>query len=113
MSLVNADSPAAALGDTRAETVARRLSGLAEPTRLKLVTELHARESATVQELTVAVDRSLPNVSRHLQVLHQSGIVTRRKDGNFVHYRLTADAIGALAVYAVRILGGVRRNGAC
>jgi DNA-binding transcriptional ArsR family regulator len=112
VALVNSDSPSAVLGDTRAETVARRLGGLAEPTRLKIVTELRARESATVQELADAVGASLANASKHLQVLHQCGIVTREKQGNFVRYSLAAEAMGALAVYAVRILGGVRRNAA-
>jgi ArsR family transcriptional regulator len=97
------------LADGAAELVARRLSGLAEPTRLKLVLELRSRTSATVHELADAVGSSLPNVSKHLQVLHQAGLVTRRREGTYIRYRIAGDAVAALAVYAVRILRDARR----
>ena len=110
MAVAEMDEPALVLGDERATVVARRLAALAEPTRLKVVTELRERDDATVQELAAAVDGSLPNVSKHLQVLHQCGIVIRRKEGTFVHYRLAGDAVGVLVLYAIRILAGRARN---
>jgi DNA-binding transcriptional ArsR family regulator len=88
-----------------AEVVARRLAALGEPTRLKLVVELRVRENATVHELARAVDAPLPNVSKHLQILYQAGLVVRSKEGTFVRYRLAGDAVSALVTYAVRILG--------
>ncbi|HEX6712939.1 MAG TPA: metalloregulator ArsR/SmtB family transcription factor [Thermoleophilaceae bacterium] len=109
MAVIERDPPATELGDHRAAAVARRLAALAEPTRLKLVTELRERGDGTVQELAEAVGGSLPNVSKHLQVLYQCGIVTRRKEGTFVHYGLAGDAVGLLVVYAIRILGGRAR----
>lgn len=96
------------LSDDLAATVARRLAALAEPTRLKLAAELRSREGASVQELADAVGGSLPNVSKHLQVLHQSAIVSRRKEGTFVRYELAGDHVAALVGYAVRILGARR-----
>src|SRR3954454_22279654 len=106
MPVLDAEERSAVLGDDLAETVARRLAVLGEPTRLKLAVELRVRETASVQELADAVGASLPNVSKHLQLLYQCGLVTRRKDGNFVHYRLAGDAVSVLLRYAVRILGG-------
>lgn len=98
----------AVLSDELAETVARRLAALAEPTRLKLAAELRSRETASVQELADAVGGSLPNISKHLQVLHQNAIVARRKEGTFVHYRIAGDHMAALVAYAVRILAARR-----
>ena len=93
------------LDTTTAELVAYRLAALGEPTRLRLVGELRARESATVQELTEAIGGSLPNVSKHLQILHQAGIVARRKQGTFVRYRIASGTVSALVGYALRIFG--------
>jgi len=98
-----------ALEDRTADVVARRLAALGEPTRLKLVMALREREDASVHELAEAVGGTLPNVSKHLQVLYQAGLITRRKDGNFVRYQVAGDAVATLVAYSVRILGaGVR-----
>lgn len=72
------------------DLVANRFKVLAEPARLQILNLLRDEE-LTVGEL---VDRSglgQANVSKHLQLLHASGFVSRRKDGLFVYYRL-ADA---------------------
>ena len=109
MAVAAVDAPPSVLADESAELVARRLSSLAEPTRLRLVMELRTRGSAAVHELAEAVGSSMPNVSKHLQVLYQAGIVARRREGTYVRYRIAGDAIAALAVYAVRILGNARQ----
>ena len=105
MSLVQTDIPRTTLSEHQAELVARGFAALGEMTRLKLVIELRARRDATVHELAETVGGSLPNVSKHLQILYQAGIVSRSKEGTYVRYRLTSDALGALVTYAVRILG--------
>jgi DNA-binding transcriptional ArsR family regulator len=69
------------------DLVVRRLLAIAEPTRIRLLISLEGHE-ATVQELTDELATTHQNVSRHLGVLYQSGIVTRRKDGNKVWYSL-------------------------
>lgn len=69
------------------DLVVRRLLAIAEPTRIRLLMSLEGHE-ATVQELTDELATTHQNVSRHLGVLYQSGIVTRRKDGNKVWYSL-------------------------
>lgn len=94
------------LSDATAETVARRLAAIAEPTRLKLLAELSNGESASVQELAETVGGSLTNISRHLHVLHNAGLIVRRKEGTFVHYRLTRQTVGMFTQYAVRMFGG-------
>ncbi len=69
------------------DLVARRFAVLAEPTRMRLLALLSDRE-ASVQELTDALASSHQNVSKHLGVLYQSGMVSRRKEGNRVQYAL-------------------------
>jgi DNA-binding transcriptional ArsR family regulator len=70
------------------ELVARRLQAIAEPTRIRLITLLEQRE-ATVGELTEELATTHQNVSKHLGLLYQLGIVTRRKQGNQVWYALS------------------------
>lgn len=75
------------LSESFLDLVARRLQAISEPTRIRMLTSLERRE-ATVQELTDELVTTHQNVSRHLSILYQSGIVTRRKDGNKVWYSL-------------------------
>jgi DNA-binding transcriptional ArsR family regulator len=69
------------------ELVAERFRVLAEPARLHLMQALRGREQ-TVGELVEATGLGTANVSKHLQLLHASGFVTRRKAGLHVHYGL-------------------------
>lgn len=67
--------------------VADRFKALGEPARLQILSELRVGER-TVGELVEETGLGQANVSKHLQVLHQGGFVTRRKEGLFVRYRL-------------------------
>jgi DNA-binding transcriptional ArsR family regulator len=77
------------------ELIARRFRVLGEPMRIKLLDHLRERE-ATVNELTVALGASQQNVSKHLTVLADAGILGRRKDGNHVYYRIVDEVVFAL-----------------
>lgn len=67
--------------------IAAWLRIIAEPTRIRIMGLLNDGE-ATVQELTDRLATTHQNVSKHLGMLHQAGIVSRRKDGNCVRYAL-------------------------
>ena len=67
--------------------VADRLKVLAEPARLEILDCLRERER-TVSEIVQRTGLGQANVSKHLQILHTHGLVSRRKDGQFVHYGL-------------------------
>jgi|HubBroStandDraft_6_1064221.scaffolds.fasta_scaffold55861_3 DNA-binding transcriptional ArsR family regulator len=67
--------------------VARRLQAVAEPNRIRILKMLEDGE-ANVQDLTDELMTTHQNVSRHLAVLHQCGMVSRRKDGRTVWYSL-------------------------
>jgi DNA-binding transcriptional ArsR family regulator len=67
--------------------VARYFGLLSEPTRLKILHRICDREQ-TVTEIVNASGVSQTNVSRHLSLLHQAGVVSRRKQRNCVYYKV-------------------------
>lgn len=64
------------------------LKALADATRWRMVHELLG-EAMTVNEITERLDVSQYNVSKHLRILREAGIVTTRKDGRTVECRVT------------------------
>ena len=67
------------------ELVAARFRMLAEPMRLRLLNELREREM-TVTALVEATGAGQANVSKHLSLLADAGMVGRRKEGLNVFY---------------------------
>lgn len=69
------------------DSVARYFALLAEPTRLKI---LHAICNAerSVSQIVAQTGASQTNVSRHLALMHQAGVVSRRRDGSAVYYKV-------------------------
>lgn len=87
-----ASSNAPLSGET-VESIAAMLRVLADPTRLRLIEVLNERGRATVSALTACLPVTQQNVSKQLGVLHQAGIVSRHREGVWVHYEL-ADFTG-------------------
>lgn len=61
---------------------------LADETRLKCLLLIEAEGELCVCELTSALDISQPKVSRHLAQLRDCGILSGRRDGQWVYYAL-------------------------
>lgn len=72
--------------------VAQRFRALGEPARLQLMHVLRAGER-TVGELVEETGLGTANVSKHLQLLHGAGFVTRRKEGLHVIYALAGEDV--------------------
>jgi ArsR family transcriptional regulator len=72
------------------ELVAQRFRALGDATRLALLQALF-EEERTVQELCAVTGTAQANASKHLSLLLERGLVTRRRDGLFTRYRI-ADA---------------------
>jgi DNA-binding transcriptional ArsR family regulator len=83
------------LPDDLIELIARRFHVLADPTRIKLLDLLRHGE-ASVQELTETIGSTQQNVSKHLGVLLQAGIVVRRKLGNYAYYSIADQGVFTL-----------------
>ena len=64
------------------------LKALAEPTRLRLATLLALRGETCVCELAAALDAPEFRVSRSLGIMKDRGLVTARRQGTWMHYRL-------------------------
>lgn len=60
---------------------------LADPKRLCVLQSLAGRE-LSVKELSEYVGCQIPNMSQHLAVLRNSGLVLTRREGNAIYYRL-------------------------
>ena len=73
-----------------AEVIAARFRVIGDQTRIRLLDQLRSGE-ASVGQLSDALGTSQQNASKHLGVLHQAGIVARRKEGTSVLYAI-ADA---------------------
>jgi DNA-binding transcriptional ArsR family regulator len=80
------------LPDDLAELIARRFRTIGEPMRIKLLDHLRGGE-ATVTELASAAGSSQQNVSKHLSLLTDAGILGRRKAGNHVYYRIVDESV--------------------
>ncbi len=67
--------------------VATRFRVLAEPIRLQILQSLETGE-LSVTDITNAVESTQPNVSKHLKILQDSGLLARRQEGNTVFYSI-------------------------
>jgi len=83
------------LPDDLAELIARRFRAIGEPMRIRLLDRLRDGE-ATVGDLSEALSASQQNISKHLAVLADVGILGRRKEGNHVYYRVVDEGVFAL-----------------
>ena len=74
------------------DIIAERFKALGEPARLRLLNVLREGEK-TVTQLMEATALGQANVSKHLQLLHSMGYVTRRKSGLNVYYSLADEDV--------------------
>jgi DNA-binding transcriptional ArsR family regulator len=85
------------------------LAALADPTRRAILARL-ARGEATVNELVAPFSISQPAISRHLKVLEEAGLVTRRVDGTRRPVRLAAGSLDELDRYLSTLREALERN---
>jgi DNA-binding transcriptional ArsR family regulator len=76
------------ISDKMMELVARRFRTLGEPYRLRLLQMLQAGEMS-VGDLVSGLDGNQSNVSKHMQILHEAGLVARRRAGTTVLYSIS------------------------
>ncbi len=88
--------------------VAERFRALGEPARLLLLDAL--REGPrSVGELVELTGQTQANASRHLGVLHNAGLVSRRREGAFVFYDVADPEVWQLCEL---VCGRLRRDAA-
>ena len=92
--------------DELVELIAKRFRVIGEPMRIRILNHLRETERSVTQlvELTGATQQ---NVSKHLAVLHDAGIVARRKDGTQSLYRIIDDTVFQLCD---EVCGSIQRQ---
>jgi DNA-binding transcriptional ArsR family regulator len=97
-----------------ARKAAAMLVGLAEPTRLRIAYQL-ARGPQHVGKLAELLDIPMVNMSHHLSVMRQAGLIEDTKEGRHVRYSFRAGVLSAgdgdniLAILAIGSLRVVLR----
>lgn len=74
--------------DEHIEQASRALKALSHPLRLKILCVLGDRE-VSVQDIVDHVGTSQSNISQHLAILRDKGVLRTRKDANRVYYRVS------------------------
>lgn len=92
------------LDDRDAGQLARAFKALGDPVRLRLLSLIASAPGGEVCacDLAEPVGKSQPTVSHHLKVLRGAGLVTSRREGTWVHYRVVPGQLDALR----HVLGG-------
>lgn len=76
--------------------VATRFRVLGDPNRLRIIEALREAGELNVGELVQRLDMSQANVSKHLRVLHDEGILHRRPQGTAAYYSVADPTIADL-----------------
>lgn len=74
-----------------------------DPTRLRALMLIQSEREVCVCELTFALQESQPKISRHLALMRDMGIVESRREGTWMHYRIS----GTLPEWSKEILAQV------
>ena len=94
------------LPEALVERIAQRFRVIGEPMRIRLLDALRDGP-LTINELTAALGATQQNVSKHVGVLAQAGIVGREKDGNHVRCFIADESVFELCEL---VCGGLRRQ---
>lgn len=81
--------------DAMVDRIARRFRALGEPQRLRILQVLE-EGPRTVGEVVSELDGNQPNISRHLQGLHEVGLLHRRREGNSIYYSIADPVVHEL-----------------
>ncbi len=88
------------------ETAARALKAISHPLRLKILCVVGDQE-VCVQDIVDAVGTSQSNISQHLGILRDKGVLQTRKDANRVYYRVADQRTLQLIVLMREVFCGV------
>lgn len=93
----------AKMSDEAVEMIANRFKLLSEPVRLRILQSLEDGR-LSVTDLAAAAATTQPNVSKHLKMMQDAGIISRKQDGNTVYYSIADESIIELCNVVCRSL---------
>ncbi len=91
------------------DQAARAMKAMAHPLRLKILCVL-GNEEVSVQDIVDAVGTSQSNISQHLAILREKGVLKARKDANRVYYRVGDQRTLALIGMVREVFCGIPQN---
>jgi DNA-binding transcriptional ArsR family regulator len=77
------------------DSVAELFAVLSTPIRLKIISAVCNGEK-NVSELLAKIDTTQPNMSQHLSMLYRSGVLSKRREGTQIYYRLQSERVATL-----------------
>ena len=77
------------------EAVSRYFSILSEPLRVRIVHAI-CQQERTVSDIVQSTGATQTTVSRHLALMYREGVVARRREGGFVYYTVSDDALAEI-----------------
>lgn len=77
------------------ESVAELFGVLSTPIRLKIISAVCNGEK-NVSELLAQIDTTQPNMSQHLSMLYRSGVLSKRREGTQIYYKLQSERVATL-----------------
>lgn len=91
---IDVSSPQAE-ADAVFESAAELFSLLSTPIRLKIISAVCNGEK-NVSQLLDEIMTTQPNMSQHLAALYRSGVLTKRREGTQIYYRLQSERVATL-----------------
>ncbi len=85
------------------EKLAGIFSAFADATRLAILQELRSGR-LSVGELVERLGASQANISKHLKLLHQAGLLAREREGLQVFYRVSEESVYEMCKFACKRL---------
>ena len=83
-------------GDDDIERASRSLKAMSHPLRLKILCTLGEKE-VSVQDIVEQVGTSQSNISQHLAILREQGLVKTRRESQTIYYSLAkSDALSVI-----------------
>lgn len=77
----------ALMDDEHIEQASRAMKAMSHPLRLKILCVL-ADQEVSVQDIVERVGTTQSNISQHLALMREKGVLRTRKDANRVYYRV-------------------------
>jgi len=77
------------------DSAARLFALLSTPMRLKIISAVCEKER-NVSELLELIQTTQPNMSQHLATLHQRGVLSKRREGVQIYYKLQSERVAML-----------------
>jgi ArsR family transcriptional regulator len=84
-------------------------AALADPTRLRLLNLMAGREVCVCYFVEI-LRQGQPKISRHLAYLRNAGIVSARREGKWMHYRISSPADTEVAATLAAVLASLRKD---